>query len=334
MSDFLDNLVARSLSRVETVRPQVISIFEPPPVNSGAIFHDSTKPELPLVEREMENPIAERLGRVQSLWRGEKDQGAIAVEPHIPQERSESHVDSQPIPPVKTQGWAADESSAMTSYSPVEPSPTIPARTPSRAVRRKRAAVAPVITEEALGSNSPNEYNSDEKSRPTREPGAASSSTAHITPLRARELAKSLAPMHVGRISALVKSERKRSETPPTIETIVRKGQVEDEATPTHEAKTSQLRPASATQNLPSPQPKISPLAPIVPASIVVSPHVLPGPPHDDGAKEAPSIYVTIGRVEVRATVPPPVRSRPQPASAPAMSLNEYLRQRAAEDRR
>jgi hypothetical protein len=45
--------------------------------------------------------------------------------------------------------------------------------------------------------------------------------------------------------------------------------------------------------------------------------------------KAAPAVNVTIGRVEVRATPPPPV-SAPKPRATPVMSLEEYLRRRAA----
>jgi hypothetical protein len=64
-------------------------------------------------------------------------------------------------------------------------------------------------------------------------------------------------------------------------------------------------------------QPQISPM----PESVTPAPAVGPEP--------APTIQVTIGRVEVRAT-PAPATSR-KPATEPAvMSLEEYLRQRSA----
>jgi hypothetical protein len=56
-------------------------------------------------------------------------------------------------------------------------------------------------------------------------------------------------------------------------------------------------------------------------------------PPHEIPAAE-PSIHVTIGRVEVRATLPAPARSQPPRAAAPIMSLDQYLRDRAGGGRR
>ena len=56
------------------------------------------------------------------------------------------------------------------------------------------------------------------------------------------------------------------------------------------------------------------------------------GKAREDSA--APSVHVTIGRVEVRATLPTPVASEKPPAKAPITSLEEYLRERAGGNRR
>jgi hypothetical protein len=48
----------------------------------------------------------------------------------------------------------------------------------------------------------------------------------------------------------------------------------------------------------------------------------------------APSVHVTIGRVEVRATLPQPVGSEKPRTAPPIMSLEEYLRERAGGNRR
>jgi hypothetical protein len=68
MSDFLSNLVERSLSTTATVRPQLPSIFEPPSINGGAFFHSSETPELPTVEQQNQDP-ANRVSRLQSVLR-------------------------------------------------------------------------------------------------------------------------------------------------------------------------------------------------------------------------------------------------------------------------
>jgi hypothetical protein len=69
----------------------------------------------------------------------------------------------------------------------------------------------------------------------------------------------------------------------------------------------------------------VSAIRPVVPAVPVFSPSLPPAV-----APSPPSIHVTIGRVEVRATPPPPAGSRDKPTLPPVMSLEEYLGRRAA----
>ncbi len=49
--------------------------------------------------------------------------------------------------------------------------------------------------------------------------------------------------------------------------------------------------------------------------------------PADRPAEAAPTIQVSIGRIEVRAVPPPPPSAKPRAGPAP-MTLEEYLRQR------
>jgi hypothetical protein len=65
-----------------------------------------------------------------------------------------------------------------------------------------------------------------------------------------------------------------------------------------------------------------------------VRPYLEPAPPVPSAAaaQPEPTIQVTIGRIEVRAT--PPAQPPPKQRSAPpVMSLEEYLRQRSGERR-
>jgi hypothetical protein len=60
------------------------------------------------------------------------------------------------------------------------------------------------------------------------------------------------------------------------------------------------------------------------------SPPAFPPLSRQQGRNEPPAIHVTIGRVEVRAVMPPPTPPRPAapPPAAPKLSLEEYLKQR------
>lgn len=78
------------------------------------------------------------------------------------------------------------------------------------------------------------------------------------------------------------------------------------------------LTPAIQPRPVSPAQPRINPASP--------SAFGEPSNPRARGA-EAPTIQVTIGRIEVRATPPPAPVPKPRPAS-PTMSLDDYLRQR------
>ncbi|HEX4708670.1 MAG TPA: hypothetical protein VH229_13180 [Candidatus Udaeobacter sp.] len=353
MSDFLGNLVKRSLSATDAVRPMVHSIFEPP-VNGGAIFRGSATPELPIVKLEVENRTAERLGQLQSLWRGKVEQGVMAIEPLLPQgpavtrtepPRVRPVVDDNGAPSEKTQGRVAGDPIAVKQLSHAQPSPSTPAETLPSAVTRKLVGVAPLTADEVPGSKPRNANDRLDESAPVhlvgatrpeppsvalgdpehsmREIGAAPLASTHAKHIRT-EQPESLPAAPVASLSAPVKPVGKRSDAPPAViekeitKTIVREPHMHDEPAPGNEARTGRLQPAFAT-----------PTAPIVPASIIALPRVLPSP-NKQITTEAQSIHVTIGRVEVRAIVPPQVQARPQTAPVPRMSLDEYLRQRAA----
>ena len=91
-----------------------------------------------------------------------------------------------------------------------------------------------------------------------------------------------------------------------------------------------QSKPESVVWNGEDQQPKSVPPIPIVPAPNIAPPRTLASSDKQEHAVEISTIHVTIGRVEVRATLPPPVRSRQQAAQPRGMSLDEYLRQRAS----
>jgi len=72
--------------------------------------------------------------------------------------------------------------------------------------------------------------------------------------------------------------------------------------------------------------PSLTPVVAMPRNSVAATPHVGKERP----SAPAPVIHVTIGRVEVRATVPPPERSRLPAPAAKVMSLDEYLQKRSA----
>jgi hypothetical protein len=63
------------------------------------------------------------------------------------------------------------------------------------------------------------------------------------------------------------------------------------------------------------------PLSPLKPAAF----HLIPARPSSNAP---PTIHVTIGRVEVRAVLPPSTKPKVEPSAAPKVSLEDYLKQR------
>jgi len=107
----------------------------------------------------------------------------------------------------------------------------------------------------------------------------------------------------------------------PTIEPSVRPPQ------PAAELPASEpSQPTPLASIAPAPEPAIQPLRPVVTPLPDLAARNIPLVP-------APTVNVTIGRIEVRATPPitSPRRSTPQPN---LMSLDDYLRSRANGDRR
>ncbi|WP_157273698.1 hypothetical protein [Thiobacillus denitrificans] len=87
---------------------------------------------------------------------------------------------------------------------------------------------------------------------------------------------------------------------------------------------------ASRKQDMPAAAPE--PWLPLLPQrkaeSVAPFPVAADTPkPGDVGTPDAPTVHITIGRVEVRANIaPPPATQRPRPASQPTLSLGDYLK--------
>ena len=95
---------------------------------------------------------------------------------------------------------------------------------------------------------------------------------------------------------------------------------------PRHPAQTR-----SAENTVPLPAQVIRPVVriaePNLPQPMAGSPRA-ERPPAPEATEQPPTIQVTIGRIEVRAT-PAPTAPAPGRRAAPIMTLEEYLRQRS-----
>jgi hypothetical protein len=335
MSDYLGKLVSRSLSPPRVVQPRLLSLFEPPRANREQILESDIEPAPPDAEQVRErSPSAVRAPQFQSLRSSEpnlQDAGQTSPAPLVrikpeavkrvePREmdagasaRSRARAAGPaPAPARKSPGQTAQTPTLPfpASIETVTPEAVPPAVEPVSPVPVQAPVIPWLGVKETPGSDTahPRVLHGDDSS--------AKRSRADNQKTRS-----SLTP----EIPAPTTTEAKTPEAASP-----RRGDTSDRREGNQRSQ-PQMPPKlpSVTQTAADQRPKSLPIVPVVPASTVPSPRLLPPSQKREHAPERPSIHVTIGRVEVRAT-PPPARARQQVPQARAMSLDEYLRQRAS----
>jgi hypothetical protein len=208
----------------------------------------------------------------------------------------------------------------------------------------ERLASAPAFTREQ-GGDAPLRRTAGEQPLPVVEPA--------IQPVIVEQPAMPEQPRPLTS-AADIPSRTTEGQRRPTIEPAIQRTLIERIASPAEPLATSVS--GGETEAVPSrhtsdweggtaqeptvPRSELSPVetAPaITQAPVIAEPHVThyvePSPRARDKpettSKPAPTIRVTIGRVEVRATPPPTPTPKVQQPKAPVMSLDDYLRERA-----
>lgn len=303
MSDYLSNLAARTYQHLPVLQPRLASHFEtvPTPGILGA-----RQPAEPVLPAALDDATA-------------IDSAAAAL-PALPSRAAMSAI--TPVPKVAE---APQNMAASPLVSPTTPL-TEPQAQPTRAKR-----VTPVHdSEEPAHSMQP------APRRPARQPAAQEESnvpqatpailspvehTSRPEPQRAADAHHSARATTLTRIEAVHTIERiiERHNRVPTGATIA-------DATANFQARSATRHDAQA---LPMPKP---PLPGIVAQPMVsVAPSASPpaAEPHFrvETSAPPPTIQVTIGRVEVRAT-PAPAAAKPTAVPNKTLSLEEYLRRR------
>jgi hypothetical protein len=235
MSDFLTNLVQRSIAPNNLVRPQLVSLFEPAAPNDGAFFEPTDTAKVPIAEAQPQ-PLQpnERISRVESLWRD-----------------------------------------------------------------------APLVVRQVSAPRS------DESTTPQR-PKRVQAEIEDRAPFKVESAGK---PMPAPEVMELTSPEPPPVSAEPSRQTIQKEEKLE---LPTQTRATQ--RELHHVRNL-------QVLSPIRPSQRIF--HLTQPARDEKRAPAAPSINVTIGRVEVRATSPAPSAPARPPARAPITSLDDYLRKRA-----
>lgn len=315
MSDYLSNVVARGLNLREVIRPRLAGLFEPPAGAGGTV----AEPPLGIENRKapavLDNATAgatlpDRLEPNQPVAHPPRGRSPAAPPPaaHPPSPITSSDALPGDIPGTpghrRVQGQGGlrrplviEGSEVVNPGSRINGAAgrSVPGRLPKGqpANDSPRPALNPVA--ERVEVEHPNE---PEQALPPVVTGDTRATRDPSTaPTRGRPPKRST--QHV-----LVERPAARAEpSPPTI------GRVEP--TLTRAAHTVMVQPHVASY-----------VNPAVPASIEPL----------DAPQPAPTIQVTIGRIEVRAT-PPSALPQSKRLTPPVMSLDEYLSQRAREGR-
>lgn len=296
MSDYLFNLAARTLNQTEVLRPRLLSLFEPPPKSGGP----------------------------GSSVRSSQWVDAVAM--------SSETAPAVPVPP-----WPFP-------LAPAEPLPEPPSGTAPRLVRPAAVPAPPADPSATLGrqirvpADQPATRPGPAAPGPDRQPslptsvavpepsaGKLSGTEARPWPGHVRPMAPpGIVPGDTGAAPPLSALERQWE---PSLEPAVNHGVPGESAQPAEPRlpATPHLEPSG-----------LEPTRRSTPAAVVVRPHVAPHvepkAPSAAGAlatpKSAPSIQVTIGRIEVKATSPQAPSPHTIRSAPPAMSLDDYLRRR------
>jgi len=328
MSDYLNHLVARTLSPEAGVRPQLRSAFEPVSLHGGFTL----PADFELETRIESNPSASLSPLASTPFERVPSQESPNAAPTSSPTRDGPGCHVLPLPkPASILGSRPPpESDDDKDTVPVQPLlPPLPIdHEPSIKLKVLQPVTMPPpnpMFEDSQGFSTP-----PSTARPDPLPVARHLRTApHSDTVRPR--------------AAVVPHQKVESEEPrPAHTSLVAIRSVAPAAavllpTPSVAPAAVTPRPAGGAIRSQTVEPEdrhstrfaVAAIRPVTPAAPVFSPGLPPA-----AAAAAPTIHVTIGRVEVRATPPPPAGSRAKATLPSVMSLEEYLGRRAAGGRR
>jgi hypothetical protein len=304
MADFLSRLAARTLGVARTVQPQIAPMYAPEQRMGGS----PTQPDMPLLEVDAETSPARRGGQQRPLPLPPGEFGD-------PVERLPGPLSAAPEPVRLIAPLSQETDRFREGIGPVElRSPAIerdeggfsaawsaPESHPAGDVSLKGPLVEAVSRAE------------DAPPLPVEKP-ALRPAPADWQPL--------ITPDERASGSGVVSSERQPLQAGIESDQAAREGMSEREAPYPATQSTSERRDGRSPMPV---RPQVSEYRGRSEGLALVASEATA-----ERAAPAPTIQVTIGRIEVRAT-PPPAAQRPQHtrSSPPVMGLDEYLKQRA-----
>ena len=336
MSDFLNNIVARNNNQLETVQPRIPSLFEPGiEMRNLSIFGDFTQdtgindqsvteniPELPTHRT---NPVHEI--------------NQLAAESYLTPVQDKNHMGKEN--PRQTPGerieyitLVQNESPTINSAFVAQPQSHPP---PSPTSSREKTHVERESQGKTDGERIGYAFTPDKHEFPANPPVIPETNVVTNNYLQTVEIGNQQPPEPTV-IQQVIAKETftkeiftpKESKTPtpenyPPIPQEPKTKIVEQVILPIAPKEVSINTEKSPIPQEISPTPTLITPPPVTPqVSIVKESQPIPA-----NTEAAPTINVTIGRIEVRATTPAKLSKPAKPKGKPAvMSLDEYLRQR------
>ncbi len=314
MNDYLSQLAARSLNQMEVIQPRLVLLFEPLRAAGGSMAIPSLDAEVEQSASSASPTVFEIPALDQPPPSAANGRSAVGLSNRLMIQRvissgaSPHGIAESPVDVVKA-GYAAPVSVTPVSAAaqgPVQPSTTqstVTSATRQRAAGPTRAIPAPTLRQPVL----------------------------KLPQIQAKATEKP------------IDSASRRDGEPKNIEAsspreIVEPHVLRKATRPASGPRAEPTRAAVRSTTIPRPESSVEqPTSPHPAAILVVQPRVAPAPLRVQPAapsEPAPIIRVSIGRIEVRAVMPPALPPAPRATPPPpSLSLDDYLK-RLNEERR
>lgn len=326
MSDYLANLVARSIDPTPAVRPRLATRFEPaspgtaqpwsPPAGESGLAEETVavRPPQAAGRARARPPVDEAEAGVPHPV------GSAAPPPQRRARREQDAEDASPRPLVATVevSLATDRSAVAVAPGRGERRPQTPATVAPR--HSEEAAEESGLTDHPAAAAAPN------RGEPRPQVPANAASRHSGEPMPAEDGSRR---GRARRVPALDRAEP-QSSTRAALSTSLPRPERPDLPPASAHARPPAAAVVPSVRALSTERRPADDRAPAVPPRqrLTVEENmpvwVRPAAPAAE-----PVIQVTIGRIEVRATPAAAPAPRPRPAASPAMSLEEYLRRRS-----
>jgi hypothetical protein len=307
MSNYLENLIAKSFNTVEIARPRLASRFEALPQGASVMLGEIYPVEM-----------------LASVFAPENESRALQENPfELKRDLRLTTASELPEEKAETSVWRGNQRKQQSAE------PQIPAQQTNAQNRLTLQSVAPQESEKAFQKNDSPDLRIASLKQPKVAPMPQPDND--ITRRNAASKDRSLLQQEETNVlkespqaNAKIFSPTSLHNAPTPIRKPLNATQAESEREESNIAYLPVTRQASKI-NI---QPQVAMRVEYQQPYDRLRPSIQQATTPQTEAQVTPTINVTIGRIEVRATTQPSAPKRKQPSAAPTMSLEEYLRRR------